>query len=218
MVSKRPETSLSSRISGETPRTVALVAERRIGEPLLKTLGQVPWQQLQHAYGPATDVPGLLRKVASGGDSEREQALRELWGNVWHQGTVYEASAPVVPYLSELARADNLPTQIRASLLLLIGSIAGGSSYLDVHASLVRAGLTDEEQKQLAQELKWVRAARQAVAAELDQLFSQYSSMPAELHFLLANVAAQLDLGGASARRAEANARGCEIRRRADSD
>lgn len=160
---------------------------------MLETLDEVAWDQLQHAYGPATDVPDLLRKVASGSEADRERALRELWGNVWHQGTVYEASAQVVPYLSELARASDLPIATRASLLHLIGSIAGGSSYLAVHGPLIRGGLTEEDEVHLAEEIEWVRAAREAVATELTGLVALRSSLPGELHGLLANIAAQLD-------------------------
>jgi hypothetical protein len=65
--------------------------------PALERLDDVPWGSLTHAYGAADDVPGLLRELASGDAEAREAALHELHGNVWHQGTVYEATAHVVP-------------------------------------------------------------------------------------------------------------------------
>lgn len=68
----------------------------------LTDLDRVPWDRLNHAYGPATDIPDLLRKLASDEDEEHEQALGALFGNVFHQGTRYPASAFVVPFIGEM--------------------------------------------------------------------------------------------------------------------
>jgi hypothetical protein len=67
---------------------------------LLSGLESVAWADLEHAYGPATDVPRLLRALLQ--DEQRESAMYELWGNVFHQGTVYQASPQVIPFLLEL--------------------------------------------------------------------------------------------------------------------
>jgi hypothetical protein len=45
-----------------------------------------------HAYGPATDVPGLLRDLLSRDGEVRRAALDEFYGNVLHQGSVYDAT------------------------------------------------------------------------------------------------------------------------------
>ncbi|MGH3734458.1 MAG: hypothetical protein ACRDT6_02375 [Micromonosporaceae bacterium] len=63
----------------------------------------VNWPQLGHAYGKADDLPGLLRAVAGHDEGSAEKALDDLWSRVCHQGTVYSASAAVVPFLTELA-------------------------------------------------------------------------------------------------------------------
>jgi hypothetical protein len=89
---------------------------------VLERLDSVPWGDLRHAYGSAADVPGQLRALTSPNDSTREEALSELFGNIWHQGTVYEATAVAVPFLVELATEPSVSG--RADLLGLIGSIA----------------------------------------------------------------------------------------------
>ena len=61
---------------------------------MLDDLVRVDWAGLTHAYGPADDLPGLLRGLAQGDDD----ALYELYGNIWHQGTVYPATAYAVTY------------------------------------------------------------------------------------------------------------------------
>ncbi len=58
------------------------------------------WSQLSHAYGPATDIPPLLRQLESLPSSENDA---EPWFTIWsalaHQGDVYSASFAAVPHV-----------------------------------------------------------------------------------------------------------------------
>jgi hypothetical protein len=60
---------------------------------MLEDLDSVDWKNLGHAYGEASDVPDLIRALASPAKKSREDAWHHLYSNVWHQGTVYEATA-----------------------------------------------------------------------------------------------------------------------------
>ncbi|WP_062461625.1 hypothetical protein [Demequina soli] len=84
------------------------------------------WGDIQGAYGPATEVPQLLLS-ARGGDSD---AWFELWGTVWHQGTVYEVSPVVVPYLVDMACDECCPPAARSQAGLLLASITGANSFV----------------------------------------------------------------------------------------
>ena len=86
---------------------------------MLDGLDEIAWDDLDHAYGAASDVPDVLRGLADG-DGE---ALNELFGTIWHQGTVYEATAYAVPFLIELLAAPDADT---AGLLALLSAIAEG--------------------------------------------------------------------------------------------
>lgn len=79
-----------------------------------------PWAEREHAYGSADDVPGQLRALASDDAEEAEEALYELYGNIVHQGSVYEATAYAVPYPARLAAAGVRP----ADMLALLGCVA----------------------------------------------------------------------------------------------
>ncbi|MFF3748894.1 hypothetical protein ACFYYH_00305 [Streptomyces sp. NPDC002018] len=79
-----------------------------------------PWAELEHAYGSAEDVPGLLRALASEDEEEAAEALGELYGSIFHQGSVYGATARAVPYLAGLAAAGVQSLE----LLLLLGGTA----------------------------------------------------------------------------------------------
>lgn len=65
----------------------------------------VDWAGLTHAYGGAEDVPVLIRSLMSLDAAQRSAALNGLVGSICHQGTVYPASAPAVPFLARAAVA-----------------------------------------------------------------------------------------------------------------
>ena len=92
----------------------------------LNGLDDVPWSALTHAYGSAADVPALIRSLASSDDVERRDAYDELYTNIWHQGTVYEATIHVLPFLVELLRDPSTPN--RGTLADLVASIITGIS------------------------------------------------------------------------------------------
>lgn len=83
-------------------------------------LDDVQWHTLTHAYGTAEDVPALIRALYEG-EEAAEEAVHELFGNIHHQGSVYEASAPAVPFLAHAVR--HAPDQ-RADVLMLLATLA----------------------------------------------------------------------------------------------
>ncbi|WP_152049962.1 HEAT repeat domain-containing protein [Tautonia marina] len=136
---------------------------------MLEGLDSIDWATLTHAYGEATDVPNLLRALLSPDSGERDEALDTLFGNIWHQGTVYPATAAAVPFLYELLQDADLPDPDGVALLL--SSIATGRGYLDVHARdafgeplwqriLAKEGKSlDAEMEREAREIQSVRSA-----------------------------------------------------------
>jgi hypothetical protein len=136
--------------------------------PMLEALDSVNWSELGHAYGPAEDVPDLIRALLSDDAKKREDARWHLWGNIIHQGTVYAATAHAVPFFLELL--DSPTVQDKPHLLVLVTSLACGNSYLDAHKDLfedvpaMREKMEQPEwDEQLHEELGWVKAAHLAV-------------------------------------------------------
>ena len=91
---------------------------------MLERLHTVDWNALTHAYGPADDVPELLRALAAADRQARKDAYWELYGNIFHQGTRYPATAPAVPFLLELLADPATPD--RPELLLLLTHLVTG--------------------------------------------------------------------------------------------
>ncbi|HEV3001412.1 MAG TPA: hypothetical protein VGW75_11785 [Solirubrobacteraceae bacterium] len=97
-------------------------------DPLLERLQAVDWAELYHAYGPATDVPGQLAAVIVGDDQTRAEAWANLWGNIHHQGTIYEATVPAVPIVLDVAGWREHPDRVEALWMLReIGDAEGVS-------------------------------------------------------------------------------------------
>ncbi|QXJ20978.1 HEAT repeat domain-containing protein [Actinomadura graeca] len=90
----------------------------------LERLDTVDWAGLTHAYGYAADVPGQIRLLLSADPDVRAKGLGELYGNIFHQGTRYEASAHAVPFLLETLTDPETPD--RASILGLLTCLAVG--------------------------------------------------------------------------------------------
>ncbi|MGW4382190.1 hypothetical protein [Kitasatospora sp. NPDC004531] len=84
-------------------------------------LDQVDWAALSHAYGSAEDVPELIRALYRPDPEAVEEAVHELFGTVYHQGSVYPASGPAVAFLAHAARHG---AGRRVDLLLLLALMA----------------------------------------------------------------------------------------------
>src|ERR1700693_3000677 len=62
-------------------------------EKFFSAIDSVPWPRIEHAFGPATDVPDLIRGLTSPDVNVQNDA----WSKLWHQGTIYEATSYAVP-------------------------------------------------------------------------------------------------------------------------
>ncbi len=89
---------------------------------MLELVDSIPWHQLTHSQGEASDVPMHLRILASVRSEERRRAPSELYLTIVHQGTVYDSTAYAVPFLIEIASTRSLG--MRADVLVLVGAIA----------------------------------------------------------------------------------------------
>ncbi|MEU8301336.1 hypothetical protein AB0C04_29115 [Micromonospora sp. NPDC048909] len=95
-------------------------------------LDSIDWASLTHAYGSAEDVPGLIRDLRSSDAEVRSAAMYELYGNIYHQGTRYEASAYAVPFLLELLADPATPA--RHEVIQLLSCLAVGYTPHDIPA------------------------------------------------------------------------------------
>ncbi|HMF15660.1 MAG TPA: hypothetical protein VKE98_00565 [Gemmataceae bacterium] len=91
---------------------------------MLQNLDTVPWDDLEHAYGKAGDVPDLLRRLLDPDPKVRSEVLTTLYSNVFHQGTRFPVASYVVPFLIELCASPAVPS--RGDILRYWGSLITG--------------------------------------------------------------------------------------------
>ena len=161
---------------------------------MLEGLDRVDWKTLRHAYGAAADVPELIRALLSEDPAERKAAIHELFGNIYHQGTVYEASSYAVPFLMELLASPSTPDH--ESVACLLASIASGTGYFEVHASDENSRekwqqILGKEGRSLERELEMERVVKEAVRLEavkaLPMLVPFLSSLEPEVRMSIAS-------------------------------
>jgi hypothetical protein len=160
------------------PLSVTTVSSLR-GPPLLfdiPGLDDMRWQESMHAYGPAADVPNDLRRLASSDRAVREQALWQLGGSIYHQGSVYSATALAVPLLLRLVSDPRLGG--RPEVCQLLAEIAQSGA---IHPEVVRKKHEWRKEKRgpsfpapseemIQREIADVTAVRQAFLNHVDEI------------------------------------------------
>jgi hypothetical protein len=135
--------------------------------PSLDQLDAVPWDQISDAYGSASDVPTLIRALAASDPAQRNTAFGQLFTNIWHQGTVYEASIYALPFLIDLLRNKLVPEPDRDSLAMLIACIIAGHGYWEVHQSITLTNPFTKRSVPKPKDLKEKLAKEQQTVAEV---------------------------------------------------
>ncbi len=158
-----PHQSLSER------REQALTAVPPDRELLLAGIDDIDWHSLRHAYGPADDLPHLMRLLLSHDKDVRDEAWQELWSSICHQGDVYEATSYAVPFLIRLLATDAIEDKVES--LWLLQGIATGQPWLSEEHTWMKQVLGEqgrdfEAETESAQ--IYVRNAHEALRAGLD--------------------------------------------------
>lgn len=126
---------------------------------------EVDWSSVSHAYGPATEVPGLLHSIRSSKQTVRQGAYRDLAALMVDQGSRSEASAAVVPYLIEVVADPSAPDRFAACQVLAAIAVGDESSWLSDRADPSRMRSEVERRRQMSKaELEedhqsWIAAA-----------------------------------------------------------
>jgi hypothetical protein len=156
-------------------------------------LGNVPWPDLNHAYLHLPDEPEnaigrdvalCLRRLYEGQEIAAD-AVEWLYGNIWHQGTIYHATAYAVPFLAAIVAGDDIERSLRAELARMIGRIAIASSFDAPTGS--HSGAWGENVAQLTREalvashsLLSEAASRDPALLSLTMAIQAYAALPSQ--------------------------------------
>src|SRR5215472_1008168 len=104
---------------------------------MLENLKKIKWETLQHAYGAASDVPGLIRQLADPHKGVHAPALYELYSNIFHQGSRYQATPFAIPFLCELIESESTPDRHEIIYLLIALALGYEEQYLPAGLDIV---------------------------------------------------------------------------------
>jgi hypothetical protein len=101
---------------------------------LLEGLDDIDWGNFHYIFGPAGktvdwQIPSLIRALASEQADICEDALKNLYQIVWHQGSTYETTFYAVPFIIELLSYDFV--QDKAAILYFLVAIYDGIATTD---------------------------------------------------------------------------------------
>jgi aminoglycoside phosphotransferase (APT) family kinase protein len=134
-------------------------------------LNAIPWVELSHAYGSAEEVPVWVRRLISPRRLDREQALNHLYGSICHQGSVYSATAPIMPFLLEVLDSTEPHDAVR--ILDMLADIAIAHSWWDNNLRddapfFVEERKTPEFQQQMLDDRASATRARESVRTGME--------------------------------------------------
>ena len=93
----------------------------------------IDWHRLRDAYGNAGESGEILAQISAGGD-----AWEELFSRVLHQGTLYQASAPVAKdTLTEKIPAYSLLVTRSAERRVALRFIAASEAFWRIQTNLL---------------------------------------------------------------------------------
>src|SRR5579859_2879139 len=95
---------------------------------LQEQLNKIPWSHLTHCYGPAKDMPFHLLGLLSKKKRERELAWYHMYSAICHQGSIYEASCAIIPFLIQILE------QVTEKQQLEILNLFDGLALCECHA------------------------------------------------------------------------------------
>lgn len=123
---------------------------------MLNRIDDINWKGLKHAYGSAEDVPDLIRALLSRRTKTREHALGQLYGNIFHQGTRYEATPYAVPFILELIESETTPDRQLLIIFLINLALGYEEEYLltGFDVAKFRVELIETEEKLTSEERK----------------------------------------------------------------
>ncbi len=95
---------------------------------MLENLDSIDWKNIKSGEGTAEEIPQLIRDLRSNDERQCDVTYMKLEYLISQQGSAFEASPLVVPFLLELLAEED--EQIcKAQILRLLGSFAGPATY-----------------------------------------------------------------------------------------
>lgn len=137
---------------------------------MLEGLDEIGWSRMEACRDPAL-IPVQIRAIESGSAGEALAMAAALQDNILYQGSVFEATSQVVPFVGQLISGD-IDIVVRLSLVGTLVELGHGRTF--VEPSLWGSTLDSaKHEERVGIESAYVEATRRAVGEEADTLLSQ---------------------------------------------
>lgn len=119
---------------------MAIYVPKETGVAALMEVHKVPWDELEHAYGTGIgkadheNVPASLQ-LLGGTHDELDEAVHLLFGNVCHQGTIYESTAYAFPFIAAWGAGAEPSQENESAILQLLACIGIAATFDAPHGS-----------------------------------------------------------------------------------
>lgn len=80
---------------------------------MLADLDKIDWGSIQHSHGKADKFPYWIRDLLSNNSGIRAAAYENIREYSHHQGSIYEVTSYVIPFLIELLGSENVPDRVK---------------------------------------------------------------------------------------------------------
>ena len=97
---------------------------------MFETISTIDWANISHSHDTAEDVPVQLAALAGTDKKAQDAALSYFWEYMLHQGSRYEASPNVVPFLFEVLESTTCSIQRELIDLLRALGVGYGGTFL----------------------------------------------------------------------------------------
>lgn len=132
-------------ISGPYPNELSLEFTTDDGH-MLEHLDEIDWAHIHHSHGTAEKFPEWLRALTRNDDAawreydedgeEVDSALNDIREYSNHQGSIYEVTPYVTPFIIELLKGSD--PKRAPTLLFMLGGYAHGETVFSAHAVMMR--------------------------------------------------------------------------------
>lgn len=181
-----PEVSLRAQPPPPADLSAGLDGTGPAGPDPLTGLDDVPWANLDGAYGGGERMRSLLQELAAPGpDGWDWDTVDDLDAGPVHQGTCYPATPPTATFVARIVSTGGLPHRLR--LYLLSWLLHAADQQNDSILIDWDQALADNRQPRPGE---WTAGTRTAIATELPALLAGWEHEPDAVRYLLAALAA----------------------------
>lgn len=120
---------------------MAIYVPKETGVAALMEVHKVPWDELEHAYGTGVgkaaheNVPASLQLLGGTDDESLDEAVHLLFGNICHQGTIYESTAYAFPFIAAWGAGAEPSEETESAVVQLLACIGIAATFDAPHGS-----------------------------------------------------------------------------------